>query len=75
MNLGDLADRVCEWLDGSGPQAEIVLSSRIRLARNVAGVPFPHRADDVQRQRVYRRLVEAARSVPEIQSATEKDLM
>jgi protein arginine kinase len=74
MNLGDLADRVGEWLDGSGPQAEIVLSSRIRLARNLAGVPFPHRADDVQRQRVYRRLMDAARRVPELRSATQWDL-
>ncbi|MEM8782620.1 MAG: protein arginine kinase [Planctomycetota bacterium] len=29
-----------EWLRGSGPQSEIVISSRIRLARNLAGFPF-----------------------------------
>lgn len=44
---GRLADLVaCDavWLAGDGPQADIVLSTRARLARNVAGFPFPHRA-------------------------------
>lgn len=73
MTLAELGDRVADWLDGSGPSAGIVLSSRVRLARNLAGVPFPHRADDVQRQRVYRQLVEAARSVEELRTAREWD--
>lgn len=29
-----------EWLRGSGPDADVVVSSRIRLARNLAGFPF-----------------------------------
>lgn len=29
------------WVLGSGPQSDIILSSRIRLARNIADVPFP----------------------------------
>ena len=32
------------WLDGTGPHAGIVLSSRLRLARNLARIPFPARA-------------------------------
>lgn len=32
-----------QWMDGKGPEGDIVLSSRIRLARNLAGIPFPHR--------------------------------
>lgn len=30
------------WTSGSGPEADIVISTRVRLARNLAGVPFPH---------------------------------
>jgi protein arginine kinase len=30
-----------EWLKGSGPENDIVISSRIRLARNLRGHPFP----------------------------------
>lgn len=30
------------WINSKGPDSEIVLSSRIRLARNIKGYPFPH---------------------------------
>lgn len=33
------------WLDGHGAESDIVLSSRIRLARNFKALPFPNRAD------------------------------
>lgn len=32
------------WLSGAGPEGDIVLSSRIRLARNLKDQPFPGRA-------------------------------
>ncbi|MGD0622698.1 MAG: protein arginine kinase [Thermacetogeniaceae bacterium] len=31
-----------KWMEGEGPEAQIVISSRVRLARNLAGQPFPH---------------------------------
>jgi protein arginine kinase len=37
------------WLNGKGPEADIVFSSRIRLARNVSGIPFPEAADSKQK--------------------------
>ena len=36
MQLDDLAHSSGEWLRGSGPESDIVISSRIRLARNLA---------------------------------------
>jgi protein arginine kinase len=33
-------------MDGEGPEADIVISSRIRLARNLSTVPFPHLLND-----------------------------
>jgi protein arginine kinase len=39
MKLSDLTNHAGEWLRGSGPMSEIVISSRIRLARN-AGPDF-----------------------------------
>ena len=36
------------WLMGEGPHADMVLSTRIRLARNLRDVPFTHRARDEQ---------------------------
>ncbi|MCE9583052.1 MAG: protein arginine kinase [Planctomycetes bacterium] len=40
MRIDELAGRTGEWLRGTGPENDIVISSRIRLARNVAERPF-----------------------------------
>ena len=45
MSLDKIFDCKSEWLKGDGPENDIVMSSRIRLARNLAGIPFPHRGD------------------------------
>jgi protein arginine kinase len=44
MNLDDLTRTSGEWLKGSGPESDIVMCSRIRLARNLATYPFINRA-------------------------------
>jgi len=40
MIPNDLHRNISLWFDGSGPGADIVISSRIRLARNLAGFEF-----------------------------------
>lgn len=50
MELDDLTRTSGEWLRGTGPESDIVVSSRIRLARNVADFPFPPRADESIRE-------------------------
>jgi len=37
-----LKDAHCSWMDGQGPESDIIISSRIRVARNLANLPFPH---------------------------------
>jgi protein arginine kinase len=49
MKLSDLTTRAGEWLRGSGPMSEVVISSRIRLARNVSGHRFLARATRSER--------------------------
>src|SRR5882672_4052313 len=49
MNLDSLTHTSGEWLRGTGPEADIVISSRIRLARNLAAFPFTNRATNHQR--------------------------
>ena len=50
MRIDDLIKQTSEWLRGAGPQSDIVISSRIRLARNIAKIPFSNWATKVQSQ-------------------------
>src|SRR3954454_10876669 len=52
MNLKELTTQAGEWLRGSGPKSEIVISSRIRLARNISGQRFLTRCTRHQRQAI-----------------------
>ena len=53
MDVDDLIGQSGEWLKGSGPESDIVISSRVRLARNLARYPFLTRASDEQRAEVH----------------------
>jgi protein arginine kinase len=50
--LGDFARRSGEWLRGAGPMNEIVVSTRVRLARNLKGYLFLSRADAEMRAEI-----------------------
>ncbi len=52
MELEELARSCGEWLRGSGPESDIVISSRIRLARNLAEFPFISRANTADRAEI-----------------------
>lgn len=52
MNLREMTDHAGEWLRGAGPHGDVVLSSRIRFARNVAGFPFVSKANRRQRHEI-----------------------
>lgn len=52
MDIESLTHTSGEWLRATGPESDIVMSSRIRLARNLAQFPFPNRADDATRSEI-----------------------
>ena len=52
MRLQELTKTSGEWLRGTGPDSDIVISSRIRLARNLAQFPFGNRADKHEQQEI-----------------------
>lgn len=54
MNLYDLTRTGGEWLKGTGPESDIVMCSRIRLARNLATYPFINRANPRERADIER---------------------
>ncbi len=42
MSLGDFLQKaMSEWMREGGPQDDIILTSRVRIARNLEGFPFP----------------------------------
>ena len=68
LDLSLLPDGGVSWLDASGEHAGIVLSTRIRLARNLEGFAFPGRARDGERLRVLSRVREAVDTIPSMRS-------
>lgn len=67
MKLSDLTSQAGEWLRGNGPMSEVVISSRIRLARNVSGFPFLTKCSRQQRQGLEQKIrdtILAARLAP-----------
>ena len=41
-----------EWLRGTGPDSDVVISTRVRLARNIAGFNFANRAERIEQQQI-----------------------
>lgn len=50
------------WYTEFGTDGDVVLSSRVRLARNIKGIPFPRRANAKQQEEVLNRCKEAVLS-------------
>jgi protein arginine kinase len=70
MSLKDIIGRtLSEWMKGTGPEHDTVLSSRVRLARNLAGIPFPGVAQEDQLKHVLQVVQEATRDQPLLQGA------
>lgn len=57
------------WLNEKGIFSEIVFSSRIRLARNISGYPFPFRAGKLKREELLARVRQAYKKVPSLEKA------
>ncbi|MGB0715685.1 MAG: protein arginine kinase [Phycisphaerae bacterium] len=74
MNLEDLTKSTGEWLNGTGPHNGMVISSRIRLARNLAAFPFLSSAGETERTEIYRAITEAMDAVPPLRDGLLIDL-
>ena len=63
MKLTDISNNINEWFNGSGPLADIVISSRIRLARNLAGYKFLSRCSVSEKSEILKKLRDALMSL------------
>src|SRR5690625_4760093 len=67
MSLKEIINRpVSEWMKGIGPDRDVALGSRIRLARNLSRIPFPGVASDEQLEDVARQAREAIEQSAEL---------
>jgi protein arginine kinase len=64
MNLNDMVNGLSEWLKATGPDSDIVISSRIRLARNLKGTPFVHWASKKIGKQILTQLEEVMTAAP-----------
>ncbi len=58
-----------QWLVPTSAGGSIAVSTRVRLARNVAELPFPHRCSNAQRRSVIERVHAAARTTSALRDA------
>jgi protein arginine kinase len=66
FDLSLLPDGGLGWLDASGDQADVVLSTRVRLARNVEGYAFTGRSREGERLRILSQVRDAVPAVPSL---------
>lgn len=64
MDLSDFDTRGGEWLRGGGERSDVVISTRIRLARNLAGHHFLGRARPDERHEIVERVRPVLRNLP-----------
>lgn len=63
MKLTEISNDINEWFGGSGPLSDIVISSRIRLARNLAGYKFLSRCSNPEKSDILNKLKDVLMSL------------
>jgi len=70
MRIEELLNHTGEWLRGTGPSAHIVMSSRVRLARNLADWTFPGKSAKKDLEAVLTAVGEAVGRISELKGST-----
>lgn len=62
------AHALSDWMQGQGPDSDIVISSRVRIARNLTKLPFPMLATNQQSLEILEKLTKVLeeKDVPEV---------
>lgn len=66
MKIDELLSSPGEWVRTEGPNSKIVMSSRVRFARNLRNVPFPGWAKKPERQKSLELMRPVVESLPEM---------
>lgn len=74
MKIDDLLKQTGEWLRATGPNSNIVISSRVRLARNIASVPFSHWANKQKKKDCLNSIKTAINTCPFLKKTSYIDI-
>ena len=69
MAIHNILTNTGEWMRGDGPHHQIVVSSRVRLARNLRGFAFPGWAKKTERLQILETIKTQVESLPEMNDA------
>jgi protein arginine kinase len=74
MNIGELLKNPSEWVRAEGPNCKIVLSSRVRMARNLRSFSFPGWAKKPERQKALEAIQPAVEKLPEMKECFSESM-
>ncbi|PYJ28888.1 MAG: ATP--guanido phosphotransferase [Verrucomicrobia bacterium] len=74
MKFSNMLSTAGEWLRGEGPHHQIVISSRVRLARNLRHRPFPGWAKKADRSSTLELIRSHVEALPEMQESFSESL-
>ena len=74
MKFENIFSSAGEWLRGEGPHHQVVISSRVRLARNLNHHAFPGWAKKVERARILEEIKPHIEALPEMQDSYSEEL-
>ena len=74
MKFSSMLSTAGEWLRGEGPHHQVVISSRVRLARNLRDRAFPGWAKKAERTSILEQIRSHVEALPEMQDAFSEGL-
>lgn len=57
--------KLSNWISGEGPESDIVISSRVRVARNIEKIPYPNQANDEDLKKIIDLVKSSAEKIEE----------
>jgi hypothetical protein len=74
MKFSSMLSTAGEWLRGEGPHHQVVISSRVRLARNLHNRAFPGWAKKAERTSILEQIRARVEALPEMQDSFSEGL-
>lgn len=67
MNVHLLLKQENEWISGKGEMSDVVISTRVRLARNNKEKPFPYKAMETQKREILDDFKTIVKKIPDLE--------